>query len=518
MAFLPRGRLARDGPAYLLRSHNLGPMLRARSVSSVASLAASVRNLRALPRFSGAPVTGRLANRTQLTTVPVRNCTSGSGPGAPRGFGKFSKGEGKPAPAKGHPKAANQTETASKVGESAPKPKPTSGGSSGGGGGGGDKKGGDKKGASSLFPDGDNTRTLALLLGAAGTMALLSTMGGGSGDKSKEITFVEFCNQLIESGEVDKVVVTNNSRANVYVKPADGLAGESTLKYHFSIGSVDVFERRLEETQRQLNIDTFEFIAVQYKDEVSVLSELSRFIPVILLVGFFLYMRKNMGGMPGMGGGAGGAGGKNPMSMGKSPATLFNKEESIGKGLSFFCLWSLTNATWSEAAIGRCCGMGAMVKPYPCCDRRGYVQRRRRAGGSQDRSPGPPTDLTTSWAIGSPAQAARCTGLALVRAMGCLVTRARCCCLLLQEFVHFLKNPARYEELGAKIPKGGVLHGPPGTGKTLLAKAVAGESGVPFYSLSGADFMEMFVGVGPVRDPTTWTILQQDGPNHLGLW
>ena len=371
MAFLPRGRLARDGPAYLLRSHNLGPMLRARSVSSVASLAASVRNLRALPRFSGAPVTGRLANRTQLTTVPVRNCTSGSGPGAPRGFGKFSKGEGKPAPAKGHPKAANQTETASKVGESAPKPKPTSGGSSGGGGGGGDKKGGDKKGASSLFPDGDNTRTLALLLGAAGTMALLSTMGGGSGDKSKEITFVEFCNQLIESGEVDKVVVTNNSRANVYVKPADGLAGESTLKYHFSIGSVDVFERRLEETQRQLNIDTFEFIAVQYKDEVSVLSELSRFIPVILLVGFFLYMRKNMGGMPGMGGGAGGAGGKNPMSMGKSPATLFNKEESIGKGLSFFCLWSLTNATWSEAAIGRCCGMGAMVKPYPCCDRSG---------------------------------------------------------------------------------------------------------------------------------------------------
>ena len=101
--------------------------------------------------------------------------------------------------------------------------------------------------------------------------------------------------------------------------------------------------------------------------------------------------------------------------------------------------------------------------------------------------------------------------------MGCLVTRARCCCLLLQEFVHFLKNPARYEELGAKIPKGGVLHGPPGTGKTLLAKAVAGESGVPFYSLSGADFMEMFVGVGPVRDPTTWTIFQQDGPNHLGL-
>lgn len=68
-----------------------------------------------------------------------------------------------------------------------------------------------------------------------------------------------------------------------------------------------------------------------------------------------------------------------------------------------------------------------------------------------------------------------------------------------EEIVEFLKNPSKYTDLGGKIPKGALLVGPPGTGKTLLAKAVAGESGVPFFSLSGSDFVEMFVGVGAAR-------------------
>ena len=67
------------------------------------------------------------------------------------------------------------------------------------------------------------------------------------------------------------------------------------------------------------------------------------------------------------------------------------------------------------------------------------------------------------------------------------------------EIVDFLKNPQIYTELGGKIPKGALLVGPPGTGKTLLAKAVAGEANVPFFSLSGSDFVEMFVGVGASR-------------------
>lgn len=68
-----------------------------------------------------------------------------------------------------------------------------------------------------------------------------------------------------------------------------------------------------------------------------------------------------------------------------------------------------------------------------------------------------------------------------------------------QEIVEFLKNPQKYTDLGGKIPKGALLVGPPGTGKTLLAKAVAGEAGVPFFSMSGSDFVEMFVGVGASR-------------------
>ena len=69
----------------------------------------------------------------------------------------------------------------------------------------------------------------------------------------------------------------------------------------------------------------------------------------------------------------------------------------------------------------------------------------------------------------------------------------------LQEIVDFLKEPKKYLQVGARIPKGVLLVGPPGTGKTLLAKAVAGEAGVPFFSISGSDFVEMFVGVGASR-------------------
>ena len=69
----------------------------------------------------------------------------------------------------------------------------------------------------------------------------------------------------------------------------------------------------------------------------------------------------------------------------------------------------------------------------------------------------------------------------------------------LAEIVEFLRNPSKYNAIGAKIPKGVLLFGPPGTGKTLLARAVAGEAGVPFFSISGSDFVEMFVGVGASR-------------------
>ncbi len=82
----------------------------------------------------------------------------------------------------------------------------------------------------------------------------------------------------------------------------------------------------------------------------------------------------------------------------------------------------------------------------------------------------------------------------------------------MQEIVDFLKNPQKYTELGGKIPKGALLVGPPGTGKTLLAKAVAGEAGVPFFSMSGSDFVEMFVGVGASRVRDLFEKAKQKAP------
>ena len=82
----------------------------------------------------------------------------------------------------------------------------------------------------------------------------------------------------------------------------------------------------------------------------------------------------------------------------------------------------------------------------------------------------------------------------------------------LEEIKDFLQNPGRYQALGAKIPKGVLLYGPPGTGKTLLARAVAGEAGVPFYTISGSDFVEMFVGVGASRVRDLFEQAKQNAP------
>ncbi len=354
----------------------------------------------------------------------------------PRGFGNFNKGgKGKKADAGSAGKKAEAAEgtktesTASGGGGKNQKPdgKPKKGAFSMGGGKGGREEM-NAENFMKMLPQGQNKNTLyALLAGATGLyLVTMASPGGSPPGQTREITFVDFCSQLVESGQVEKVVVANGTHAYVYMRSADGGSdGEGEAKYHFTIGSVDAFERRLEDVQRQLQIDTFDFIPVSFRNEVSVLGEAARFIPVLLMIGFFAYMRRSMSGMPGMGGGAGG--GRNPMSVGKSKAKLFNKEDKIG----------------------------VMFKDV---------------AGLQEAK----TEV--------------------------------------QEFVHFLKDPKKYEEIGAKIPKGGILHGPPGTGKTLLAKAVAGESGVPFYSISGADFMEMFVGVGPSRVRDLFKKAREDAP------
>src|SRR5213078_2039098 len=82
----------------------------------------------------------------------------------------------------------------------------------------------------------------------------------------------------------------------------------------------------------------------------------------------------------------------------------------------------------------------------------------------------------------------------------------------LQEIVEFLKNPEKFQRLGGRIPKGVLLNGPPGTGKTLLARAVAGEAGVPFFSISGSEFIQMFVGVGASRVRDMFKTAKENAP------
>ncbi|XVE96885.1 hypothetical protein REPUB_Repub02eG0262200 [Reevesia pubescens] len=262
----------------------------------------------------------------------------------------------------------------------------------------------------------------------------------------KEISFQEFKNKLLETGLVEKIVVSNKSVAKVYVKSSPSNANQTTddaieaptngapskrktsqYKYYFNIGSVESFEEKLEEAQEALGIDPHNHVPLTYVNEVIWYQELMRFGPTILLLGTLWFMGRKMQSGFGVGG-QGGRGGRGIFNMGKAQITKMDKN---AKDKVFF-------------------------KDVAGCDE-----------AKQE----------------------------------------------IMEFVHFLKNPKKYEELGAKIPKGALLVGPPGTGKTLLAKATAGESGVPFLSMSGSDFMEMFVGVGPSRVRSLFQEARQCAPS-----
>ncbi|KAF9557162.1 AAA ATPase afg3 [Mortierella alpina] len=229
-------------------------------------------------------------------------------------------------------------------------------------------------------------------------------------ENTREITWQEFRSTFLDRGLVDRLVVLNRNRVKVYLR-ADapgqipGTLGQPYgTTYTFSIGSVEAFERKLDEAQVELGIPGSERIPVSYREEVNVLGTLIHFAPTLLLVGVLVYMAKKGGGGAGQG----------IFGVGKSKAKLFNQE----------------------------------------------------------------TDITVKFKDVAGMDEAK---------------------VEIMEFVKFLKNPAAYEKLGAKIPKGAILSGPPGTGKTLLAKATAGEAGVPFLSVSGSEFVEMFVGVGASR-------------------
>jgi len=180
--------------------------------------------------------------------------------------------------------------------------------------------------------------------------------------------------------------------------------------YFFYVSDLESFNRQLEESLKQYDPDkTIDVSTDPNRGDWTDIFKNGNFIIIIMVVVFSIVMFRKMSG-----GGAGGAGGSQIFNIGRSKATLFDKDTKV-------------NINFADVA--------------------GLEEAKQEV----------------------------------------------------MEIVDFLKNPKKYTNLGGKIPKGALLIGPPGTGKTLLAKAVAGEASVPFFSLSGSDFVEMFVGVGASR-------------------
>ena len=254
--------------------------------------------------------------------------------------------------------------------------------------------------------------TQTLLISAFVAYLLYRTMMPS--DNGKEITWQEFRTTFLDKGLVDKLIVINRNRVRVDLHREataqmypESPAVHSNFHYYFSIGSVEAFERRVDEAQKELGIPGSERIPVAYSDEISWFSTVLSFGPTLLLIGFFVWMSRRAA--------SGGAGGQSGIfGMGRSRAKKFNHETEV------------------------------------------KVKFKDVAGMDEAKAE-------------------------------------------IMEFVSFLKEPGQYQRLGAKIPRGAILSGPPGTGKTLLAKATAGESSVPFFSVSGSEFVEMFVGVGSSR-------------------
>ncbi|KAH7070786.1 peptidase family M41-domain-containing protein [Paraphoma chrysanthemicola] len=234
------------------------------------------------------------------------------------------------------------------------------------------------------------------------------------GENTKEITWQEFRTTFLDKGLVEKIVILNGNKAKVHLHREavasmypDSPSVNQNFYYYFTIGSVEAFERKMDDAQYELGIPSSERIPVAYSNEISWFGTFLSFGPTILLLGSLFYFTRRAGG-------GGGGGGSGIFGMGKSRAKKFNHETDV-------------RVKFADVA-----GMDEAKQE-------------------------------------------------------------------IMEFVSFLKDPGRFQKLGAKIPRGAILSGPPGTGKTLLAKATAGESGVPFFSVSGSEFVEMFVGVGASR-------------------
>uniref|UniRef100_A0A7S1ETY9 AAA+ ATPase domain-containing protein n=1 Tax=Timspurckia oligopyrenoides TaxID=708627 RepID=A0A7S1ETY9_9RHOD len=260
------------------------------------------------------------------------------------------------------------------------------------------------------------------------------------------ITFQRLKTELLPRRRISKIEVMNDSVATIFI--------DNVPTYRVNIGSVDTFEDKLTTAQEDLGIPMRHFVPVYYKKGESVLATLIGYAPTIALVAFYVYMARRMSNP--FGGSGGGA----------SSGSRFGGFGSFFKGGN------------KSATRG---GPGGMA---------GGTSASKGAGG------GGPGGI---FGIGKASATVLNTEDKKVDTTFKDVAGLDEAKTEIMEFVEYLKNPERYKQLGAKIPKGALMYGPPGTGKTLLARATAGESGVPFLTMSGSDFMEMFVGVGPSR-------------------
>merc|ERR1719347_1912127 len=267
---------------------------------------------------------------------------------------------------------------------------------------------------------GDQEKQQLMRMAALGLMAVIG-LALMNQSRYREISWKEFVGGILAKGNVEKLEVVNKKWVKIHM---NSNMGSEVL--WFSIGSVDTFERNLENAQLELGIDASRGIPVIYKSEIEVGNVVS-FLPTLLLIGFLVWSFRRAGSMmSGMGGGRGGMGGGMFGGMMQSTAKVINPSE--------------INVAFKDVA-------------------------------------------------------------------GCEEAKIE-----IMEFVNFLKNPSQYTDLGAKIPKGAILTGPPGTGKTLLAKATAGEANVPFISVSGSEFQEIFVGVGPARVRDMFALARKNSP------
>lgn len=369
------------------------------------------------------------------------------------------------------PKKESPAGSSEKESSSSSSSKPDSKASDGGG---SHKEGKDGKGGSSTGKDGKpdpfSQDNLVAIAAALGFVYALYRLQSSSFSEGQEISWQEFRNTYLSTGMVDRLEVVNREFVRVHLRNTPnfafldaGAGGSSTAErfgsagssssssssssgsgngaelgysvppekeedlrkaleaakqrkhLHFRIGSVESFERQLEDAQLDMRVRPRDFVLVRHINEGSMGTAIGSLLTSLLPIAIIYMLISRAGGGMGMGG-AGGAGGREG----------FNRMFNIGKA--------------KPATLNKDAKVKVTFKDVAGCDE----------------------------------------------------AKAE-----VMEFVQFLKDPSKFTALGAKIPKGALLVGPPGTGKTLLAKAVAGEAGTPFFSMSGSDFIEMFVsGVG----------------------